>query len=115
MEGDCEHQGRRNGFKMNEAARGVGWFQRETMKGVKVRFSGRPSQLHSLLSMPVSGQRMLRPLVADWRSAPARCGGDRRPDPKDQLEKLASQMPFLLFAKGVEVEIAFAFSTLQSK
>ena len=24
-------------------------------------------------------------------------------------------MPFLLFAKGVEVEIAFAFSTLQSK
>lgn len=41
----------------------------------------------------------------------------RRPAarPKDQLEKSAGQMPFLLFAKGVEVEIASAFSTLQSK
>ena len=32
MEGGCEHQGRRNGFKMNEEGRGVGWFQRETMR-----------------------------------------------------------------------------------
>lgn len=78
---------------------------------MKVRFSGRPS----LTAMPVSGQRMLRPLVADWRSAPASCGGDLAARPKDQLEKSAGQMPFLLFAKGVEVEIAFAFSTLQSK
>lgn len=72
--------------------------------------------LHSIPSMPVSGQRMLRPLVSDWRSAPASCGGDPRPGrPRDQLEKSMGQMPFLLFAKGVEAEIAFAFSTPDSK
>lgn len=100
---------------MNEGGRGVGWFQRETMKGVKVRFSGRPSQLHSLPLMPVSGQRMLRPLVADWGVGARALRRRPAARPKDQLEKSAGQMPFLLFAKGVEVEIAFAFSTLQSK
>lgn len=34
-----------NGFKMNEGGWGVGWFQRETVKEGKSRFSWRPSQV----------------------------------------------------------------------
>lgn len=61
---------------------------------------------------------MLRPLVSAWQSAPARCGpgtlGRQTQGPAVKVR--AGQMPFLLFAKGVEVEIAFAFfSILESE
>lgn len=42
----------------------------------------------------------------------ARCRGDPGSSGKSPR---VSRMPFLLFAKGVEVERAFAFSTLESK
>lgn len=65
--------------------------------------------------MPVSGQRMLRPLVSDWQSAPESYDGDPPAETKGPAGKYTGQMPFLLFAKVVEVEIVFAFSTLESK
>lgn len=65
--------------------------------------------------MPVSGQRMLRPLVSDLESAAESYDGDPLAETEGPAGKYTGQMPFLLFAKGVEVEIAFAFSTLESK
>lgn len=105
-----------NGFKMNEGGQGGGWSGEKPGKEGKSDFRGGPARLQSLLSTTVSGQRLLRPLVSGWRSAPARCSGDpRAARPRDQLEKPVGQMPFLLFTEEAEVEIALAFSTLQSK
>lgn len=60
-------------------------------------FPGGPARLQSLPSMPASGQRVLRPLVSAWQSAPARRGREpwavRRRDP---LWKSSGQMPFLV-------------------
>lgn len=53
---------------------------------------------------------MLRPLVSDLRPVPASYMETQGP-----AGGVEGQMPFLLFAKGVEIEIVLAFSTLESK
>lgn len=98
-----------NGFSMNEG----GCVPEKTSdKEGRSDFLGGPARLQSLPSMPASGQRMLRPLVSAWQAAPARCG--RRPgalgrQTQGPAVKVLGVRCLFLFAKGVEVEIAFAF------
>lgn len=97
-----------NGFSMNEG----GCVPEKTSdKKGRSDFLRGPARLQSLPSMQASGQRMLRPLVSAWQSVPACCSpgtlGQQTQGPAVKVPE--DQMPFLLFAKGVEVERAFAF------